>query len=84
MTVSNRLLQIDAFGQAIGSDQQPLLGVGHVLHARAPVLGGQRAGDRLDAQLRKGLAKARRDMFGGRDEAAEHDRIGALGDQRLQ
>ena len=84
MTVSNRLLQIDAFRQAVGSDQQPLLGFGHVVDARAPVLGGQRAGDRLDAQLREGLAKTRRDVIGGGDEAAEDDRVGAVGDERLQ
>ena len=79
-----QLLQIDAFGQAVGSNQQPLLGCGHVVYPRAPVLGGQRAGHRLYAQFREGFAETGGNVIGGRDEAAEDDRVGAVGNQRLQ
>ena len=34
--------------------------------------------------LGKALRSALRHMLGGRDEAAEDDRVGALGDQRLE
>ena len=46
--------------------------------------GGQIAGYGLDAELRESLAQAGRHMVGGGDEAAEHDRVGALGNQRLE
>ena len=36
------------------------------------------------AQLRESFAKARGDVIGGRDEAAEDDRVGAVSDERLQ
>ena len=79
-----QLLQIDALGQAVGSNQQPLLGFGHTVHPRAPLFGCQRAGHRLYAQFRKGFVKTRRDVIGGRDETAEDDGVGALGDERFQ
>jgi hypothetical protein len=78
------LLEIDAFGQAVGSNQQPLLHFGHVVHPRAPVLRGHRAGHRLYTQLREGFAKTRCDVIGGRDEAAKHHGVDAGSDERLQ
>jgi hypothetical protein len=69
-TTIKQLLQIDAFRQAVGSNKQPLLGFAHVLDPRTAVLGGQRAGHRLDAQLREGFAETGGDVIGRCDEAA--------------
>ena len=77
------VLQVDAFGQAVGGDQYP-----------AAVLLGQR-GDARDTLGRwqrsghdgdvggplEGLCEVRAHVLGGGDEAAEHDGVESVGQQ---
>ena len=81
MTVSNRLWRLMPSDRQSVATSSRCSASAIAVDARAALLGRQLAGDRLDAQLGEGLAKARGDMVGGRDEAAEHDRVGALGDR---
>ena len=76
-----KVLQINALRQAVGCDQEALLGITHGINARAAFIRRKIAGHRLDPQLRKRLAEAGRDVIGGGDEAAEHDRVGTFGDR---
>ena len=83
------VLQVDAFGEAVGGDQQPrAVVVGEAVDAQFPLLGRQGAGDRVDAQARALLGQRGGEMFGevvgGGDVAAEHDGVVALGEQVLQ
>ena len=76
-----RLLQVDAFGQAVGGNQQALRAPLRPCPSRvAPrPRAVSVAGDRLDAQLREqALRKPVAHVVGGRDEAAEDDGIGAV------
>jgi hypothetical protein len=58
--------------------------VAHGIHPRATFIRRKVAGHSLDAQLRKHLAQSGCDMVGGGDKPAEHDRVGAFGNERLE
>ena len=79
------LLEVDAFGQAVGADQHVLAWLGDERGDARFALGGrQQPGDRFDPHLRgQRLAELARDVFGGVDEAAEDDRLEAVLEQRF-
>jgi hypothetical protein len=81
-------LEIDAFRETIGGHQQPLRSPAHCFDALSALLRGQLARNHTDLELRERLLKRlqqpRSNMLRGGDEAAEHHRIGALSDNRLE
>ena len=78
------VLKIDAFGEAVGRNQQPLLRLAHSFDAGTPLLRGQFTRDGLDAELGKDLSQGIRHMIGGGDEPAEHDPVRTLDNQGLE
>ena len=80
------VLEVDALGQAVGGDQDPARGrvlpgeLGQLLDPRQALLGRERAGDGPDHGLAAQLAvELLGEVLGGRDVAAEDDRVVAVG-----
>ena len=80
------VLEVDAFGQAVGGDQDagPVVG-GEVVDAGSAFLRRQGAGDGLDPRGRDGFGERSGEVLGevlgGRDVAAEDDRVVAVGEE---
>ena len=77
-------LKIDAFREAVRSNQEALGSRAHVFHAGAAFLGGQGSGDGPNTEAGKSFAKTFRDVFCRSNEAAEDDGICSLSHERLQ
>ena len=75
------LLQVDAFAQAVGGDENALRRAAHLLNALLAQLVGQLAGDDLEIELGEFLLQRRRQplahVVGCSDVAAEDDGIEA-------
>ncbi len=67
------LLEVDAFGEAIGGDQDALGGFAQLGDAGFAFFRRDVAGDGVDGVVREGLGEGGAQVFGGGDEAAEND-----------
>ena len=79
------VLQVDAFGEAVGGDEDAVAVVGaEVGDGGFACFGGHGAGDGFDADvLPERLAEVFADVFGGGDVAAEHDGLVAVLEEPL-
>jgi hypothetical protein len=69
-------LEVDPLRQAIGRNKDPTLMLRELVHAGLALVRGQLAGHRLDGDIwAEGRAQGVLHVFGGRDEAAENDRV---------
>ena len=78
------ILEIDAFGKAVGGDEDFLLAVVHRLDARAALIRRHLAMDDLDPHAAERLLQRPSDPLSGRDIPAEDDGREALLEHRLQ
>ena len=78
------LLEVDAFAEAVGADQDTLAGLGKLEHTLFAFRRGQRACDGGDFDtLGQPFAKLSGDVLGRGNEAAEHDGVVAFLKQPL-
>jgi len=75
------VLEVDAFGEAVGRDEDRLLGLGQLGDALLPFLGREFAGDRLDGGFAELRLQMRGNIMSGREVAAEDHRPETLGQQ---
>jgi hypothetical protein len=73
-----QMLQVDAFGKAVGGDKDALLGLFHVFHTLTALFRSELAGDGIDGGLGKGGLEVLGHVMGGGDIAAEHRGVIAI------
>src|SRR5690606_7033605 len=84
-----KLLQVDAFGEAIGRHQNPLgafflVFQRHLRNAIAALVRGQLSGYGLDYELWESLSQPSLYVIGGCQIPTKNDRVGTALDQRLE